>query len=75
MAEPLAQPQALEQARRPRPPFARLRTGIDGRHFHILHRVEIGQQLVALEDEAEMLAPQRRQLVRFEPADVPPAKR
>ncbi|KAG1451192.1 hypothetical protein G6F57_016230 [Rhizopus arrhizus] len=30
--------------------------GIDGRHFHVAQRGQVGQQVVALEDEAEVLA-------------------
>jgi hypothetical protein len=46
------------------------RTGIDRRHFDIFQRIEIGQQLVALEDETEMLAPELGQLIGLEPRDV-----
>ena len=41
----------------------RVDAGIDRGHLDVLDGVEIGQQLVALEDEAEMLAAQFRQLV------------
>jgi hypothetical protein len=39
--------------------------GVHRRHFHIAARIQIAQQVVALEDETEMLAAQFGQLIRL----------
>ena len=44
--------------------------GIDGGHLDVLLRRGVGQKIVALEDEAEGLAPQPGQLVGVEPGNV-----
>ena len=64
-AEPVEQDRAARVAA-----AGRRSAGIDRRHLDIADRGEFAEQMIALEDEAEMLAPQRRQLVRVERADV-----
>jgi len=46
--------------------------GIDGRYLDIADRRQIVEQVVALEDEAEMLAPQCGQLIRVHLTGVLP---
>ena len=43
-----------------------VRAGVDGRHFDIAECGQFRKQVIALEDEAEMLAPQRRTLVTIQ---------
>ena len=68
----VAQAQAPEQfagALVARAPLA----GVDRRHFHVARRAQVRQQVVALEDEAEVLAAQFGQLVGVEFAGAAPA--
>ncbi len=52
---------------------ARLRrlAGIDRGHFRIAQRRQLAQQVIALEDKAEMLAPQRRQRIVIQRGNRP----
>jgi hypothetical protein len=55
----VGQAQARQQLRGARAAL-RAGAGIDRRHFHVAGGVQVGQQVIALEDEAEVLAPQLR---------------
>ena len=78
MVEPRAQAQRAEQFARPRLRlFARL-AGDQLRQDHVLFGAEIGQQVVELVDEAEIVAAQfgalaGRQLARLDAGDLDPA--
>ena len=63
MMQPVEQAEPGQKAFGPVAPGPLLGTGIDRGHFDVADGIEIGQQLVALEDEAEILAPQRGDLI------------
>ena len=61
-----AQPQALQQQSRAGLALLRTAARVDGRKRHVVLRCQLSEKLVALEDKAEMLAPQPRQSVRVQ---------
>ena len=69
----IAEPEALQQRLRPRRPLAPGAAGIDGGDLDILGRSGGGQQIVALEHEAESVAAERRQFVGRKVRDIAPA--
>ena len=69
-AKPLAQAERAEQLLGARIPLCGRHARIDRRHFDILQRGRGSNQVVALENEAERLAPQPRQLVALEAGHV-----
>ncbi|MPL92315.1 hypothetical protein SDC9_38413 [bioreactor metagenome] len=68
--EPGAKAKLGQQLGRPRAPAGPALARIDRRHLDIADRIEIAEQLIALEDEAEMLAPQPGERVGVEHADI-----
>ncbi len=66
MLQPVAQAQTPQQDAGPFAPRPAVAAGIDGGDLDIGDGVQVRQQVIALEDEAEMLAPQGGQLVRVE---------
>jgi hypothetical protein len=69
----VAQAQALQQGLRAAVAVRGRQAGVDRRHLHIALGRQVGQQVIALEDEAEVLAPQLGQFVRAEAAHSRPA--
>ena len=63
MALAIGQSQPGQQGTGPLRPRLLVQTGIDGRDLHIGQGIQMGQQMVALEDETEVVTAQRRQLV------------
>ena len=64
VAEPLAEPELFEQRSRPRLRLAAERLPADhGRHRDVLQRRELRQQVVELEDEADLLVAELREPV------------
>src|SRR5215831_12314097 len=63
MPRPVAEAKTLEQQLRARRALTPGAAGIDGGDFHVLGSSRRGQQVVALEDEAESVAAECRQLV------------
>ena len=70
VAQPVAEAEADQQVGGAAGARAIVDAGIDRRHRGIFDGIEVGEELVALEDEAEMLAPQLGELVGRELADV-----
>ena len=70
--DPLPQPQPGKQRLRPLKPFFALHAGIDRRHFDVLRRAQVREQVVTLEDKAEMFPPQFGQRVAVEGGDIGP---
>ncbi|MGC0393827.1 hypothetical protein ABIF91_006213 [Bradyrhizobium sp. USDA 241] len=66
MAAPVVHAKPCEQLLCARAALPGRHPGIDRRDLDVLGRGEIAEQMIALEDEAEMLAPQRRQFVCVE---------
>ena len=66
----VAQAQAGEQGLRPLAAFTLVAAGIDRRQLHVLRGRDRGQQVVALEHEAEGVTPQRREFVRVQARHV-----
>ncbi len=66
MVEPVGHPQPPQQQRGMGPPTALVDTGIDRRDLDIFKGGEGGEQMVALEDEAEVLPAQIGQVVRLQ---------
>ncbi|MNT02675.1 hypothetical protein D3C72_1371810 [compost metagenome] len=64
------QAQARKQLTRPRVARRALGAGIDGGHLDVAGGRQVLHEVVALEDEAEVLAPQRGERVAVERADV-----
>ena len=62
----LAEAESGQQLLRPLAPCRTVRPGINRWHLDVFGGIEIGQQLVALEDEAEILPPQPGDIVRVE---------
>ena len=46
-------------------------TGVDEGNFHVFQKGELGQKIVLLEDEAQLLVPDGGQLPAAHPADIP----
>ena len=63
VAQAFAQTQPLQQVFGTGMPLHDRHTAINGRNFRVAHGAQVAHQMVALEDEAEMLAAQPRQLV------------
>jgi hypothetical protein len=63
MVRALGQTQPGQQGDRPLMPVGSAASGINGGHFDIAGRAQVAKQMIALEDETEPLAAQRRQLV------------
>ncbi len=70
VAQALAKAQPAQQLSRFLAPFFQIKTGIDCRYLDILRRRQAGEQIVALEDEAEGLAPQGGKLIGVQRADI-----
>src|SRR5688500_10572246 len=66
VAEALAEPEHAEQPLGARAPLGGGHAGVHRRHLDVARRARGGDQVVALEHEAEGLAPQPRQLVAAE---------
>ena len=64
VAQALFQAQPREQLARALVPLGRCNASVNGRDLGIAHGAQIAHEVVALEDEAEVLAPQTRQFVR-----------
>src|SRR5690606_27642591 len=60
--------QALQQALGALAAAGAVLAGVDGGNLHVADGVQVAQQVVALEDEAEVFAAQGGQVVRVEPA-------
>ena len=58
MGEPLSQSDAFEQAGRARQPLGRRPPGDPHRHFGVLERGELRQQVMELEHETDMVVPE-----------------
>ena len=63
-------PQPTQQVQRPLPPAAPVAAGIDRRNLDILDRRQRREQVIALEDEAEMLAAQCGEFVGLQVAGL-----
>ena len=63
VAQSFAQAQPLQQVFGTGMPLHDRHAAINGRNFRVAHGAQVAHQMVALEDEAEMLAAQPRQLV------------
>ena len=61
MVEPLAEPHALEETPRPRPPLGSGHARDPERHLGVLERAELGQQVVKLEDEPDVTIAERHE--------------
>jgi hypothetical protein len=59
---PVGEPDPLERRQRAPPPLARRDLGVDQRQLDVLERAVPGQQVKLLEDEAQLLVPQPREL-------------
>ena len=75
MAAALGQSQPFQQLRGAGPPHAPFVAGVDGRYLDIAARGQVRQQVVALENETEMLAAQLGQFVRRQLSHVRPFTR
>ncbi len=72
MVHPVAEAEALQQGPGPRLPGATRAAGVDRGDLDVGLGAEIRHQVVALEDEAEVLAAELRQLVRIHVRGVAP---
>src|SRR5690606_40372047 len=70
MIEPLAEAEPGQQLAGALAPQGGRHAEVDRRHLDVLERARTGDQVVALEHEAEGLATQPRELVAVEPRDV-----
>jgi len=71
VVEPAAEPESLQQALGPRLACIAGQPGIESGQRHVVAGTEIPQQVVALKDEAEVLAAQGRQRIGRQPACLP----
>ena len=69
---PITQPQPLQQLPGARPALLLVQTGIDGGNFHVADRIQVREQVIALEDETKVMAAQGGQLVGGELAGRTP---
>ena len=70
MREARCQPHLLQQVPGPIRGLARRQPGDSKRHLRILERTEFRQQMVELEDEADVPVPEGHQLVVLERVDL-----
>ncbi len=70
MRESTGHAETIEQARRPVATLSGRQAGVNRRHLHVSDRGELAEQMIALENEAEMLAPQFRQLIDGQHAGI-----
>ncbi len=66
----LAEPDPLQGAARPFPALAARHAGVDQRQLDVLQRVGARQQVEGLEDEADLLVADGRELAVVEPLDL-----
>ena len=59
----IRQPQTLQQLLCPRQPRLTLHARVHRRHFHILRRRQVRQQVITLKNKAKVLAAQRGQRI------------
>ena len=70
--EPAGEAEAGQQGLGPLASLGRIQTGVEGGHFHIGAGIEIRQQVITLENEAEVLPAQGGELVPAEGGSVAP---
>jgi len=70
VVQAVPQAEVLEQPAGAGHPLGLGQAAIDRRNFGVLHRVQVGHEVVALEDEAEGVPPQGGQAVAVHPGHV-----